>query len=212
MYNIILVDADEKGRLGEEDCKRFRSQYDPSVAYSAMWAGAGKWGAGGVPGIKEEKPLSGGSGGGGHQTGHQVSPVTSPGPVGDSPLYNANFPGAGGNFTNSGSTNTTQSAVNQESLLYETMSQVYPALSSSLGKPLNKPDDRISNSTLKSYFQFPQVEVTEGGLTSTPGLTRTLNTPARTRAMRRPSTLTQTTRSQAPRRVSARNNDLVSFI
>lgn len=135
---LIFVNADEKGRLGEDDCKRFRSQYDPSAAYTAMWAGAGKWGAGGVPGIKEEKPLGGGgSGGGGHQTGgHQVSPVTSPGPVGDSPLYNANFPGAGGNFTNSGSTNTTQSAANQESLLYETMSQVYPALSSSLGKNL----------------------------------------------------------------------------
>ena len=117
-----------------------------------MWTG--RW-TSTSPGIKEEKPLSGGSGGGGHQTGHQVSPVTSPGPVGGSPLYNANFPGAGGNFTNSGSTNTTQSAVNQESLLYETMSQVYPALSSSLGKPLNKTEDRISNSRLKSLsFSF----------------------------------------------------------
>ena len=97
--------------------------------------------AGTENGIKEEKPLSvRGSGGGGHQTsGHQEAPVTSPGPVGDSPLYNANFPGSGGNFTNSGSTNTTQSAANQESLLYETMSQVYPALSSSLGKFLNNP-------------------------------------------------------------------------
>ena len=96
-----------------------------------MWAGAGKWGAGGVAHIKEEKPLSGGGRGGG---GHQVSPVTSPGPVADSPLYTgaANFPGS--NFTNSGSTNTTQSAASQEALLYETMSQVYPALSSSLGK------------------------------------------------------------------------------
>ena len=144
---LIFVDADEKGRLGEDDCKRFRSQYDHSAAYTAMWAGAGKWGAGGVPGIKEEKPLGGGgSGGGGHQTGgHQVSPVTSPGPVADSPLYNANFPGPGGNFTNSGSTNTTQSAVNQESLLYETMSQVYPALSSSLGKNFKKLMIRLLN-------------------------------------------------------------------
>ena len=103
-----------------------------------MWSG--KWGAS-LPHIKEEKPLSAGPGQaelsqGGHN-GNGGSPVTttlSPGSS-DTNSYGtpsgavtaANFGGAP--FSNNAS-NTTQA--NNE-ILYETMSQVYPALSSSLG-------------------------------------------------------------------------------
>ena len=101
--------TDEKGRLGEEDCKRFRSQYDPSL-YSSMWSG--KWGS--IPPIKEEKSQS---------QSHSQSPTHS------ESQYGGHFPSGGGGGTFTG-TNSSQAS---SELLYETMSQVYPALSSSLG-------------------------------------------------------------------------------
>ena len=49
--NFTLFSDDNK----IDECKRFRSQYDPA-SYPSMWSG--KWGA--LPHIKEEKPVSGG--------------------------------------------------------------------------------------------------------------------------------------------------------
>ena len=60
---------------------------------------------------------------------HPQSPVTVSPTNSESP-YGGNFPGSGVSFSNP-STNTTQA---NNDILYETMSQVYPALSSSLGK------------------------------------------------------------------------------
>ena len=107
---LMLLSSDEKGqgRLQEEDCKRFRSQYDPAL-YSSMWSG--KWGS--IPHIKEEKSAS--------QSVSEQSPTHS------ESQYGSNFPGGSAAFTG---TNTSQAS---QEILYETMSQVYPALSSSLG-------------------------------------------------------------------------------
>ena len=107
---LMLFCSDEKGqgRLQEEDCKRFRSQYDPAL-YSSMWSG--KWGS--IPHIKEEKSAS--------QTVPEQSPTHS------ESQYGSNFPAGSAAFTG---TNTSQAS---NEILYETMSQVYPALSSSLG-------------------------------------------------------------------------------
>ena len=112
-FGLMLMCSDEKGqgRLQEEDCKRFRSQYDPAL-YSSMWSG--KWGS--VPHIKEEKSAS--------QSLPEHSPTNS------ESQYGSTFPAGSGAFTGS-NTNTSQASNNE--ILYETMSQVYPALSSSLG-------------------------------------------------------------------------------
>ena len=75
-----------------------------------MWSG--KWGSS-IPTIKEEKTQS---------QSHSQSPTNS------ESQYGSSFPAGGGTFTG---TNTSQAS---NDLLYETMSQVYPALSSSLGE------------------------------------------------------------------------------
>ena len=111
-----------------------------------MWA-SGKWGAasGGiaaVPHIKEEKPHGGGGSGGGDMGGgHPQSPATAspPSNTSESAAYAANFSaGNSVSFSNAGAgaASTTQS---NNDILYETMSQVYPALSSSLGQHFRYP-------------------------------------------------------------------------
>ena len=93
---------------------------------------------GSIPHIKEEKNLTSSNTAGDLSGGHPQSPVTATvSPTnGDSSPYGGNFPGSGSGvpFTNTNS-NTTQS---NNDILYETMSQVYPALSSSLGKGSKK--------------------------------------------------------------------------
>ena len=138
LFELIFRFTEDKGRLGDEDCKRFRSQYDPS-AYSAAAMWSSKWGSmGSIPHIKEEKNLTSSNTAGDLSGGHPQSPVTATvSPTnGDSSPYGGNFPGSGSGvpFTNTNS-NTTQS---NNDILYETMSQVYPALSSSLGKGSKK--------------------------------------------------------------------------
>ena len=116
--HCCLYYTDEKDSLLDEECKRFRSQYsDPSAAYSAMWSK--QWAAGSVPHIKEEKtlPAGGAEVGGGHSQ--------SPSAAADSAYPSSAFP-----FS---SANTNTSPANND-VIYETMSQVYPALSSTLGK------------------------------------------------------------------------------
>ena len=148
MLTCLLL-TEDKTRLAEEDCKRFRAQYDPAAYSAAMWA-SGKWGAasGGsaaVPHIKEEKPHGGGGSGGGGDMGggHPQSPATAspPGNTSESAAYAANFSaGNSVSFSNAGAgagaASTTQS---NNDILYETMSQVYPALSSSLGQHFRYP-------------------------------------------------------------------------
>ena len=73
---------------------------------------------------------------------HSQSPNTVSPTNPESP-YGGNFPGAGVPFTNS-NTNTTQS---NNDILYDTMSQVYPALSSSLGMVKNKESGTKLSST-----------------------------------------------------------------
>ena len=77
-----------------------------------MWSS--KWGS--IPHIKEEKSAT--------QSLPEQSPTNS------ESQYGSNFPAGSGAFTGT-NTNTSQASSNE--ILYETMSQVYPALSSSLG-------------------------------------------------------------------------------
>ena len=102
----------------EEECKRFRSQYEGPAAYPAMWAA--KWG-GMAPPIKQEKPAASL-----HPAGGELDPT--PPPQGGSPAGAAGtespYPAAGFFSPTAATTEA----------LYETMSQTYPALSSSLGR------------------------------------------------------------------------------
>ena len=129
-FDLMLTCSDEKGqgRLQEEDCKRFRSQYDPAL-YSSMWSG--KWGS--IPHIKEEKSAS--------QTVPEQSPTHS------ESQYGSNFPAGSAAFTG---TNTSQAS---NEILYETMSQVYPALSSSLGR-VTSPLSSWRNIFISLNFSF----------------------------------------------------------
>jgi len=115
-------DESDKSSLLEDECKRFRSQYDPS-AYSAMWVG--KWGSS-IPQIKEEKPMNQSIP---EMTNHSQSPGQNVSPSNAESPYPASFSN-GVPFTTINTTNTTSTTNND--LLYETMSQAYPALSSSL--------------------------------------------------------------------------------
>ena len=96
---------------------------------------------GSIPHIKEEKPMSAGTAGvtADIPAAHSQSPNTVSPTNPESP-YGGNFPGAGVPFTNS-NTNTTQS---NNDILYDTMSQVYPALSSSLGKHFPRKNYRLT--------------------------------------------------------------------
>ena len=137
-FGLMMMCSDEKGqgRLQEEDCKRFRSQYDPAL-YSSMWSG--KWGS--VPHIKEEKSAS--------QSLPEQSPTNS------ESQYGSTFPAGSGAFTGS-NTNTSQASNNE--ILYETMSQVYPALSSSLGTLT----PHTSHTVLYLFFNFSIFEWLSG--------------------------------------------------
>merc|ERR1711892_541583 len=111
----------EKSTLLEDECKRFRSQYDPST-YSAMWAN--KWGSTAVPQIKEEKPMNQSIP---DMSTHSQFPAHNVSPTNTESPYPSSFPN-GVPFTG---INTNTTSTNND-LLYETMSQAYPALSSSL--------------------------------------------------------------------------------
>lgn len=131
-------DESEKSSLLEEECKRFRSQYDPS-AYSAMWNG--KWGST-IPQIKEEKTMNQSIP---DMNNHSQSPAHNVSPTNntESP-YLSTFTNGGVPFTTPNTTTT------NNDLLYETMSQAYPALSSSLvssggGANLSSSDFYASN-------------------------------------------------------------------
>ena len=92
-----------------------------------MWAG--KWGST-VPQIKEEKPMNQAIP---DMSTHSQSPVHNVSPANTESPYPPSFPN-GVPFT---SINTNTTSTNND-LLYETMSQAYPALSSSLGKNSSK--------------------------------------------------------------------------
>ena len=87
-----------------------------------MWAG--KWNSS-IPHIKEEKPMNQSVP---DMNNHSQSPVQNVSPTNTDSPYSTTFPN-GVPFT---SINTNTTSTNNE-LLYETMSQAYPALSSSLG-------------------------------------------------------------------------------
>ena len=95
-----------------EECKRFRQQYE-GQSYPAVWAA--KWG--GNPPIKQEKPAN-----------HAIAELehTPTPPLTQSPAGGTESPYPGGFFAGGGGALTSET-------LYETMSQNYPALTSSLG-------------------------------------------------------------------------------
>ena len=190
-FGLMMMCSDEKGqgRLQEEDCKRFRSQYDPAL-YSSMWSG--KWGS--VPHIKEEKSAS--------QSLPEQSPTNS------ESQYGSTFPAGSGAFTGT-NTNTSQASNNE--ILYETMSQVYPALSSSLGTLTlsHQPHSFIS------IFQFQYLRVaqwaptTTAPPTSTPPTSRTLSTRGRGGRLTTRSQLRVTPPTPVLRAGSLQNNYLI---
>ena len=107
-----FIDTGSEKSIMAEECKRFRQQYE-GQPYPAVWAA--KWGSN--PPIKQEKSAN-------HaiaELEHTPTPPLTHSPAGgaESPYPGAFFGGGVGGI----STET----------LYETMSQNYPALTSSLG-------------------------------------------------------------------------------
>jgi hypothetical protein len=164
-----VITPEKTAAILEEECKRFRSQYEGQhpvspAAYPAMWAAATKWGAAvsnssnSVPAIKQEKqsvphllaemveqqqqqqhhqhqqhPQQ--------QQQHPQSPVGGGGGGADSPYPTAVFfnGGAGGPNSGGGSGGGGGGVNSSAEALYESMSQVYPALTSSLGELFSYP-------------------------------------------------------------------------
>ena len=153
-----MTTPEKTAAILEEECKRFRSQYEgghqhpaaspaAAAAYPAMWAAATKWGAAvtnnpssSVPAIKQEKQsvphlLAEMVEQQQQQHQHQQHPQQhpqhpqSPGGGGsDSPYPAATFFNGVPGVPNSGGGSSGAEA------LYESMSQAYPALTSSLGE------------------------------------------------------------------------------
>ena len=94
-----------------------------------MWVG--KWGTS-IPQIKEEKPMNQSTIP--DMTNHSQSPSNNVSPSNTESSYPSSFPN-GVPFTTINTTNNPTTTTNND-LLYETMSQAYPALSSSLGKDI----------------------------------------------------------------------------
>ena len=94
-----------------------------------MWVG--KWGTS-IPQIKEEKPMNQSTIP--DMTNHSQSPSNNVSPSNTESSYPSSFPN-GVPFTTINTSNNPTTTTNND-LLYETMSQAYPALSSSLGKDI----------------------------------------------------------------------------
>ncbi|XP_023335412.1 paired box protein Pax-5 isoform X2 [Eurytemora carolleeae] len=128
-------DTESEKSLMAEECKRFRQQYE-GQSYPAVWAA--KWG--GNPPIKQEKPAN-----------HAIAELehTPTPPLTQSPAGGTESPYPGGFFAGGGGALTSET-------LYETMSQNYPALTSSLAAGVQ---NGVSGNTdfysSNPYTQYP---------------------------------------------------------